>query len=275
MEPGLGISPGFLRELFQVNERFNMTANRSKPFHPLVSWLLYPVYAWQGIGVRLKTERMLPPAGLPVGEIAGKDPAIRLLVLGDSSSAGVGVSDAWQGLCVRLAVHLQGRTGRKVIWRAAGFNSATSGQLRDHVVPNLERGLWTHIVLTTGTNDTKNFHSTLRFKRNSAACSMRSRRGGRRRISSGRKSSIFAMCRRCRDCSAAYWRGGPTQSTRWVKDCAASAWRSPPRACRWKGRRVSPAMAFTLRRLAMTPGPSTSCPMSSIFRTLETDIRQP
>lgn len=138
---------------------------KAAPFHPLLSWFLYPVYAWQGINVRLKTERMIPPVGLPVGEIAGKDPAIRLLVLGDSSAAGVGVTDAWQGLCVRLAIYLQGRTGRKVIWRAAGFNSATSGQLRDHVVPNLERGMWTHIVLSTGTNDTKNFHSLPRFKR--------------------------------------------------------------------------------------------------------------
>jgi lysophospholipase L1-like esterase len=138
---------------------------KSSPIHPLVSWLLYPVYAWQGVGVRLRTERMLPPGGLPTGEIAGKDPAIRLLVLGDSSAVGVGTADAWQGLCVRLAVHLQGRTGRKIIWRAAGFNSATSGQLRDHVVPNLERGFWTHIVLAIGTNDAKNFHSLPRFKR--------------------------------------------------------------------------------------------------------------
>ena len=166
----------------------------SSPFHPLVSWLLYPVYAWQGIGVRLKTERMLPPAGLPVGEIAGKDPAIRLLVLGDSSSAGVGVSDAWQGLCVRLAVHLQGRTGRKVIWRAAGFNSATSGQLRDHVVPNLERGLWTHIVLTTGTNDTKNFHSTAALQtgvRRPALCAEGAVAGGAYRLV---ESHRFSRC---------------------------------------------------------------------------------
>ncbi len=156
MDPGWNQS-GFFSWSFQLGMK--------SPFHPLVSWLLYPVYAWQGIGVRLKTERMVPPGGLLVGEIAGKEPAIRLLVLGDSSAAGVGVSDPWQGLGVRLAVHLQGRTGRKIIWRTAGFNSATSGQLRDHVVPNLERGLWTHIVLTTGTNDTKNFHSLPRFKR--------------------------------------------------------------------------------------------------------------
>ncbi len=50
-------------------------------------------------------------------------------------------------------------------WRAAGFNSATSGQIRDHVLPNLSADPWTHIVLAIGTNDTKNFHSVPRFKK--------------------------------------------------------------------------------------------------------------
>ena len=50
-------------------------------------------------------------------------------------------------------------------WRAAGFNSATSGQIRDHVLPNLSADRWTHIVLAIGTNDTKNFHSVPRFKK--------------------------------------------------------------------------------------------------------------
>ncbi|TIW76338.1 MAG: SGNH/GDSL hydrolase family protein, partial [Mesorhizobium sp.] len=41
----------------------------------------------------------------------------------------------------------------------------TSGQIRDHVLPNLSADPWTHIVLAIGTNDTKNFHSVPRFKK--------------------------------------------------------------------------------------------------------------
>jgi lysophospholipase L1-like esterase len=52
-----------------------------------------------------------------------------------------------------------------VRWRAAGFNSAVSGQIRDFVVPNLVRDPYTHIVLAIGTNDIKNFHSLRRFKK--------------------------------------------------------------------------------------------------------------
>ena len=30
---------------------------------PLLTWLAFPVYVWQGLGVRRRTERMLPARG--------------------------------------------------------------------------------------------------------------------------------------------------------------------------------------------------------------------
>ncbi|RWE04941.1 MAG: SGNH/GDSL hydrolase family protein [Mesorhizobium sp.] len=117
----------------------------------LLTWLAFPVYVWQGLGVRRRTTRMLPARGPVLHEIPGKAPSVALLVLGDSSAASVGIE--------------QSERGRAVRWRAAGFNSATSGQIRDHVLPNLSADPWTHIVLAIGTNDTKNFHSVPRFKK--------------------------------------------------------------------------------------------------------------
>lgn len=144
----------------------------------LLSWLLLPVYVWQGIALRRHVERMIPPAGPAHGSVglalvqgssatdeAGDLPQIRLLVLGDSSAAGVGVERIEDGLACRLAERLHDLTGRPVLWRAAGFNSAASADLRDHVVPNLAREPYTHLLLTTGTNDVKNFHGARRFKR--------------------------------------------------------------------------------------------------------------
>ena len=86
-------------------------------------------------------------------------------MLGDSSAASVGIEQSGEGLAAQLAVLLAASTARAVRWRAAGFNSATSGQLRDHVVPNLAADPWTHIVLAVGTNDVKNFHTLPRFKK--------------------------------------------------------------------------------------------------------------
>jgi lysophospholipase L1-like esterase len=130
-----------------------------------LSWLALPVYAWQGLGVRKRTSRLLPAAGSVTGIAGSGEPVISLLVLGDSSAASVGIALSENGLCARLAALIAARTGCTVRWRAAGFNSATSGQILDHVVPNLAADPWTHIVLAIGTNDIKNFHSVRRFKK--------------------------------------------------------------------------------------------------------------
>ncbi|RAZ85522.1 SGNH/GDSL hydrolase family protein [Mesorhizobium hawassense] len=131
----------------------------------LLTWLAFPVYVWQGLGVRRRTSRMLPAQGPVMHEIAGNAPIISLLVLGDSSAASVGIEQSEYGLAAQLARLIAERTGSAVRWRAAGFNSATSGQIRDYVLPNLSADPWTHIVLAIGTNDTKNFHSVPRFKK--------------------------------------------------------------------------------------------------------------
>lgn len=131
----------------------------------LLTWLALPVYIWQGIGVRLRTERLLPPEGPKDGDISGNGEPIRLLVLGDSSAVGIGTQLTSENLASRLSHYLNGKSGRPVTWHTAGFNSATSGQIRDYAVPNLKREPWTHIALSVGTNDLKNFHSLSRFKR--------------------------------------------------------------------------------------------------------------
>ncbi|ALN74059.1 MULTISPECIES: SGNH/GDSL hydrolase family protein [unclassified Aureimonas] len=133
----------------------------------LLSWLLLPVYIWQGIGIRRRIERMPPAAGPQHGLVGPGDdaPSIRLLVIGDSSAAGVGVERVEESLAPRLAERLYALTGRVVAWRAAGSNSAVSAEVRDYVVPLLPYDSFTHIVLSIGTNDIKNFHSGRRFKR--------------------------------------------------------------------------------------------------------------
>ncbi|MFE0016713.1 SGNH/GDSL hydrolase family protein [Mesorhizobium sp. NPDC059054] len=131
----------------------------------LLTWFALPVYVWQGIGVRRRTTRMLPASGPVMHEITGRKPPLSLLVLGDSSAASVGIGRSEDGLAAQLATLISEQTGQAVRWRAAGFNSATSGQIRDHVLPNLSADAWTHIVLCIGTNDTKNFHSVPRFKK--------------------------------------------------------------------------------------------------------------
>lgn len=126
---------------------------------------MLPVYVWQGLRLRINIERLLP-GDLPVsGRIDGHGEPVRLLVIGDSTVASVGV-EALEGtfaFCMATAIHQC--SARPVVWRAAGANSASSGDLRDYVVPHIADEDVTHILLSVGTNDMKNFHPVSRFKR--------------------------------------------------------------------------------------------------------------
>lgn len=131
----------------------------------LLSWLALPVYVWQGLGVRRRTERMAPPPNPGTIETPGNGEPLRLLVIGDSSAAGVGVTTIDQCFAGQLPRFLAELTGRPILTRIAGMNSATSGQIRDHVVPHVEPRDFDYVALNIGTNDAKNFHTKRRFKR--------------------------------------------------------------------------------------------------------------
>ena len=131
----------------------------------LLSWLLLPVYVIVGSFIRHRTVRMAPAFGPTRGTIPGAGKPIRLLVLGDSAVAGVGVPRSRQALPARIAVEMAEQTGRTVLYSSYGNNSAVAGDLRDYVVPNLPEQAFTHIVVVVGANDAKNFHSGSRWRR--------------------------------------------------------------------------------------------------------------
>ena len=130
----------------------------------LLSWLMLPFYVTLGPVIRSRTIRMAPAFGPTRGTVPGRGKPIRLLVLGDSSIAGVGVARMHHSLPARIAEEMAERTGRTVIYSAYGNNSAVARDLRDYVVPNLPAEAFTHIVLVVGANDAKNFHSGARWR---------------------------------------------------------------------------------------------------------------
>jgi lysophospholipase L1-like esterase len=154
----------------------------------LFSWLAFPVYVWQGIRLRLRIERLCPPDIPLEGRMHGSGEEFRLLVAGDSSVAGVGMTRLEETLTFNLAGELNRRTGRPVTWRAAGANSATSGDLRDHVIPHLDRRDYTHVVIVVGTNDMKNFHAVRTIQEAVRDAVYAARHGSPMPASSGRRS---------------------------------------------------------------------------------------
>lgn len=131
-----------------------------------------PVLLGQGRRLRRETPR-LPDAPLPWegtvdgpgGASGGGGRVLRLLVIGDSTAAGVGVDHADLGLGGRLAEALAARTGRPVHWWAAGRNGATARDLvRQFLRPALERP-YDLVFLTVGANDALSLRSARAFRR--------------------------------------------------------------------------------------------------------------
>jgi lysophospholipase L1-like esterase len=86
------------------------------------------------------------------GEIAGPDP-LRLLVLGDSTGAGVGVESLREGLAGNLAEGLLAQLGRGVSWQVIARSGATTGQIREFFLLLASRQRYDVIFLTLGVND--------------------------------------------------------------------------------------------------------------------------
>jgi lysophospholipase L1-like esterase len=131
----------------------------------LVSWLLVPIALFKGLGVRRIVPRLPPPRGRPRGQIGEGKAETRLLIIGDSSAAGVGAERIEDTLGPQLAALVHEATGSPVAWRNTGANSATAAQIRDYVVPHIEERNFTHVIIAAGTNDAKNFKTRAAFKK--------------------------------------------------------------------------------------------------------------
>lgn len=127
----------------------------------------------QGRRLRRSTPR-LPDAPLPwhgnvdgggPGNESGASRPLNLLVIGDSTAAGVGVDHAALGLGGRLAEALAARTQRPVHWRAAGRNGATARDLIGHHLTPALGGPTDVVFLTVGANDALAMRSARAFRR--------------------------------------------------------------------------------------------------------------
>ena len=131
----------------------------------LLSWLALPIYVVQGLQVRKASIRLSPPEAPREIIVPGSEKTLKLLVIGDSSAAGVGVDDFFESVAGRLPFLVAEKTGAAVVARNCGNNSATAGDLTKYVVPNLERIAYDYVVINIGVNDVKNLHTKRRFSK--------------------------------------------------------------------------------------------------------------
>lgn len=123
-----------------------------------------PVLIAQGRRLRRDTPR-LPDAALPwIGALDGPDP-LRLLVIGDSTAAGVGADTQDDALPGNLAREIQSLHGRGVAWRAIGENGATSRDLIERYLDEATASSYDVVFLSIGANDALGLRARRNFRR--------------------------------------------------------------------------------------------------------------
>lgn len=129
--------------------------------HPLLAKvLLAPILLVQGVYVR-KTIVKLPEASGPRSGITGSGPTLKLLILGDSAAAGVGVSTQEQALTGHLVRQLSDEF--ELHWTLF----AKTGETTDSVNHQLAQSGLTDfdvVLISLGVNDSTSGKSARRFK---------------------------------------------------------------------------------------------------------------
>jgi len=118
---------------------------RSRLLAPVLAPILLP----QGLYARRITPNMAEPTGARHGH-SGTGPALRLLILGDSAAAGVGVTTQDQALSGHLVAALAQHYS--VSWRLLARTGDTSEQVIEHL-NSLESQTFDVAMVSVGVND--------------------------------------------------------------------------------------------------------------------------
>jgi lysophospholipase L1-like esterase len=125
----------------------------------LPSLILAPVLAAQALGLILRAERLPEAVGPREGSV-GQGIRLRLLVLGDSSAAGVGVGHQDEALIGQMLRHMTPYS--QVDWRLVARSGVTTRVARSRLN---RAGQFDVAVLALGVNDVLRHTSALRFAR--------------------------------------------------------------------------------------------------------------
>ena len=131
---------------------------------------LAPLAVGQGLWTRRRALR-LPPvlADTAAGDVAGEEPPLRLLVVGESTAVGVGATRPAAALAPRLAEALQREEGRAVHWQVVGQNGIRAAGLVAKLRRHRELLSADVAIVLLGANDTSGLTSLRGWRRDLGA----------------------------------------------------------------------------------------------------------
>ncbi|WP_417349091.1 SGNH/GDSL hydrolase family protein [Ferrimonas sp.] len=115
----------------------------------LTSAVLWPLLLYQGVRVRRTAVRLPQASGRRHGQV-GQGPDLRVLVLGDSAAAGVGVDHQHQALSGRLAEALQ--PNFNLHWRLVARSGLTTAKMLRYLSKR-KAETFDVVVISLGVND--------------------------------------------------------------------------------------------------------------------------
>lgn len=132
-----------------------MNYSKIDTYVPRIAFLpLLPLLLLQGRHVRRVTPLLPGAAGPTTGRTEGQGAPLSLLVLGESTVAGVGAPDHALALTGQAALALAARAGRPVRWRALGASGYTAARVQKRLLPELPAEPADAVVIALGVNDT-------------------------------------------------------------------------------------------------------------------------
>lgn len=115
--------------------------------------LLAPVLFPQGIYTRLRATRLPEAAGDRHGRVGTGRPILRLLVLGESTAAGVGAQHHGDSLAGQTAQALHEAIGASIDWQVLAANGLTASMLRERLDELPAESRCDLVVIGLGAND--------------------------------------------------------------------------------------------------------------------------
>lgn len=131
----------------------------------LIAIILLPVLLVQGVLVKIRTPILPEASGTPHGLINGRGEPVCLIVLGESTVAGVGVNTYDKAMACQTALVFGEKTCRSISWHAVGRVGMMVKDLRReylHKVASMKADI---IMLSLGVNDALHMRSPRTYYR--------------------------------------------------------------------------------------------------------------
>lgn len=123
-----------------------------------------PFLWWQGVRLRRRVGRLPDAAGEREGTAGGGNETLNLLVIGESTVAGVGAANHAEALTGQIAEFLSLKTGCRVRWHALGESGITARETLERLVPAIPQREMDFVVVALGGNDTFQLNAPARWQ---------------------------------------------------------------------------------------------------------------